>query len=83
MEENKVGDAEDVKASVRWASKMMKNVNNPLVNSKPLPPAEWEVFRKFAIIAFRPDSPGSGICETPATSGSRCPLLRVFPTPTS
>jgi hypothetical protein len=57
--ENKVGDDADVKASVRWASKMMKNVNNPLVNSKPLMPEEWEVFRKAAILAFHPTSPQS------------------------
>ena len=81
--ENKVGDEVDVKASVRWASKMMKNVNNPLVNSKPLMPEEWEVFRKFATSLLAPTRPSRGICETPVTSGSRCHLSWVSPTPTS
>jgi len=74
-ENNPANNTDDVKASVRWASKMMKNVNNPLVNSKPLMPEEWTVFKRAAILAFNPDSPQSRNLQNPAYVWVKMPFV--------
>jgi len=40
--------------SIKWSSKLMKNVQNNLVNSKIMSPAEIAVFKQFATAAFGP-----------------------------
>ncbi len=54
--ENIAEHRSDAAVSVKWASKMMKNVNNPLVNIKVLTDDEWRAFRRAATVSFPPDS---------------------------
>ena len=49
--------AGDVAVSVEWATKMMRNVNNPLVNSKRLSPQEWTEFFRVSLSKFDVNSP--------------------------
>lgn len=50
------GSVRDVQASVKWSSKLMKNINNRLVNSKPMNFAEIDVFSGFIKRNFLPTS---------------------------
>ncbi len=43
---------DEVKTSIKWGSKLMKNVNNESVNTKIMTPQEVAVFKRFALTAF-------------------------------
>lgn len=43
---------QDAEVSIKWGSKLMKNVNNELVNTKLMTPAEVAVFKAAAVLAF-------------------------------
>jgi hypothetical protein len=43
---------DDAAVSIKWGSKLMKNVNNELVNTKIMTPPEVAVFKQAAMMAF-------------------------------
>ena len=47
---------DELQTSVKWGSKLMKNVNNSSVNTKIMTPNEVLVFKRFAVTAFPHDS---------------------------
>jgi hypothetical protein len=47
----------DAEVSIKWGSKLMKNVNNSLVNTKIMTPAEIAVFKQFALGHFANGTP--------------------------
>ncbi|MGE5570340.1 MAG: hypothetical protein ACM3S5_14990 [Rhodospirillales bacterium] len=50
------GAAGSPEVSIHWSSKLMKNVNNKLVNTKIMTPQEIQAFRAFAHTHFPPTS---------------------------
>lgn len=48
---------QDAEVSIKWGSKLMKNVNSPLVNTKVMTPAEVTIFKQAALAAFQAGSP--------------------------
>jgi hypothetical protein len=53
----------DVKLSVHWTSKLMKNVNSKQVNSQAMTPNEVSAFRHAATLTFKKDSAQYGNVE--------------------
>ena len=51
------GDAAGADVSIKWGSKLMKNVNDDQVNTKIMTPAEINIFKQFALNAFAADTP--------------------------
>jgi hypothetical protein len=43
----------DAEVSIQWGSKLMKNVNNDLVNTKLMTPAEVAIFKAAGLVIFR------------------------------
>jgi len=50
------GDTGGADVSIKWGSKLMKNVNNELVNTKIMTPVEINEFRQFGLATFAPNT---------------------------